>query len=217
MDFPSLSDDNSKTDTLTSDGVITMTEDVTTAQDPQDDTVALDDIVEEGELTDEEIVSRTILYAFDQGIEMLEQSGGFDPFTVVVSDDELYIEEQPGETEEESYASARRTVFQMERLCDAYAFCYDGYVNLEDGESDAIIVEWARKGDGAAQTLVKLYHRHGDHLHFDEELYQVGEAESLFSPSSSTADDGTSGDVGSDRAPAPSQDDAPQPPTDSEE
>jgi hypothetical protein len=208
MHFSFIADDKSLTDSLTSDGVITMAVDDISTQDFSDDVDVSSDVVETGELTDEEIVSRTILYAFDQGTEMLEQSGGFDPFTIVVSEEELFIEEQPGETEEESYASARRTIYQMERLCDAYAFCYDGFVDLEDGESDAIIVEWARKTDEFAQVIVKLYHRHGDHLHFGEELYQVGDADSLFKP--------VGDEVPANPEPPSPQDDAPQPLTDTE-
>lgn len=154
----------------------------------QNDTIGaevLEERVETGELNAEEIVSRAILYAFDQGREMLEQGGSFEPFTIIVSGEELFIEEHPGETEEESYESARHTVFQMEKLCDAYAFCYDGYVDLDDGASDAIIVEVARKGDEIAEAIVRLYHRHDEQLHFDEELYQVGEADSLFAAADS--------------------------------
>jgi hypothetical protein len=202
MSFSFIADDKSLTDSLTSDGVITMTTDDVTMRDAEIDPVSQEDIVETGELTDEEIVDRTILYAFDQAAEYLEQGGEFEPFTIVVSGDELFIEEQPGETEEESFASARRTVYQMERLGDAYVFCFDGFVDLEDGHSDAIIVEWARKGDKLAQTIVKLYHLHDNHYHFEETLYQIGEAESFFNVTGTVS--------------AVNSADAPQPPSDPE-
>ncbi|MDR3036800.1 MAG: hypothetical protein LBU31_00080, partial [Coriobacteriales bacterium] len=99
-----------------------------------------EDVIAQGVLSSEQILERTVLYALDQGVEMLEQNGGFEPFTVLISGEELYIEDQPGETEEESYESARRTLYQMERMCNAYVFCYDGYVDLEDGTSDAVVV-----------------------------------------------------------------------------
>jgi hypothetical protein len=140
----------------------------------------LQDIVAEGELGSEQILERTILYALEQAVEMLGQSGTLEPFTILIEGEELYLEDHPGENEEQSYASARRTVYQMERLCNAYVFCYDGYVDLEDGRSDALIVEYANKGDEAAQVIIRMYHAHGDHYHFDEELYQVGEATTLF-------------------------------------
>jgi hypothetical protein len=139
------------------------------------------DVVAQRELSSEQILERVILYALEQGTEKLEQSGDFDPFTILIEGEELFVEEHPGESEEQSYASARRTVYQMERLCNAYAFCYDGYVTLDDGTSDALVVEYANKGDEKAQIIVKLYHLHDDHRHFDEALYQVGETETLFS------------------------------------
>ncbi|MDR0350284.1 MAG: hypothetical protein LBH64_01885, partial [Coriobacteriales bacterium] len=58
----------------------------------------------QGELTDEEILERTVLYAFDQGAEILEQTGELEPFTILIDGEELYIEEHPGQTEKESYA-----------------------------------------------------------------------------------------------------------------
>jgi hypothetical protein len=168
------------------DGVILMTTDKRDADElaqdeaVQDEAAVRDDVIAKGELDTEEILERTVLYALEQGTEKLEQSGGFEPFTILIEGEELYIEEQPGETEEQSYAAARRAVYQMERLCNAYVFCYDGFVDLEDGTSDALVAEFARKGDEKAQIVVRLYHRHGDQLHFDEALYQVGEAETLF-------------------------------------
>jgi len=144
------------------------------------DTIPMEDIVAEGELDSAEILERTILYAFEQASEMLEQGGGFDPFTILIKGEELFIEDQPGDTEEESYDSARRTIFQMGELCDAYIFCYDGFVELDDGPSDAVIVEHANRGDEQAQIIVCLYHLHDDHYHFDENLYHVGEADILF-------------------------------------
>jgi hypothetical protein len=139
------------------------------------------DAAEEGEFNEEGVLERTVLYAFDQGAEILEQRGELEPFTILIEGEELYIEEHPAESEEESYASARRTVYQMERLCDAYVLCYDGYVNLEEGTSDALVIEYAHREDAQAQTIIRLYHRHGEDYHFGDELYQVGEAESLFS------------------------------------
>lgn len=155
------------------------TNDQTTTGDAPDP-IRPDDIVAEGELNSEQVLERAVLYALEQGTEKLMQSGGFDPFLTIIKGEDLFIEDHPGETEEESYDSARRTILQMEHLCDAYAFCYDGFVELDDGPSDALIVEHASKGDESAQIIVCLYHVHGDHYHFDENLYQVGETETLF-------------------------------------
>jgi hypothetical protein len=68
----------------------------------------------------------------------------------------------------------------MEKLCNAYVFCYDGFVDLESGTSDALIAEFANKGDEMAQVIVRLYSGQGDELEIEETLYHIGETDSLF-------------------------------------
>ena len=152
-------------------------------------------IVGEGELDSSKVLDRSILYAFEQGSEKLCQSQGFNPFLVLIKGEELFIEEQPAESEADSYASARRTIFQMDKICASYIFCYDGYVTLEDGDSDALVVEYASREDEAAQVIVRLYHEHDGHYHFDDGLYAVGDAPSLFVDGDGEAavEDGTEG------------------------
>ncbi len=139
-----------------------------------------DEIVEEGELSSEEILEGTILFALEQAGEQLEQSGEVEPFTILINGEELNVEGLMGETEEEFYAEARRSVFQMEKISNAYVFCYDGFVDLDSGESDALIVEFANKGDENAQVIVRLYKNEDDNLEIEETLYHVGETETLF-------------------------------------
>jgi hypothetical protein len=194
----------------------------TNGQNTNSTSATAQDAVAEGELSSEQILERTVLYALEQAAEKLGQNGGFDPFTILIEGEELYLEEHPGESEEASRRSARLTVYQMERLCDAYVFCYDGYVELaddvdadgtsgaddvdadadadaEDGADadalddghantrDALVAEYASKGDALAPVIALMYHRHGDHYHFDDTLYQVDEVAPLFGQGSSNA------------------------------
>ena len=138
------------------------------------------DVVEESEINAERILERTILFALDEAGEQLKQSGGVEPFTVLIKGEELFVEEQPGISEEISYAAARRAVFQMENLCNAYVFCYDGYVDLDSGQSDALIAEFANKEDEQAQVIVRLYNNTDDGPEIEDTLYHVGDAETLF-------------------------------------
>lgn len=148
----------------------------------------LQDVVGESELNSEQILERAILFALDEAAEQLEQSNGVEPFTVLIKGEELFVEEHANKTEEESYASARRAVFQMEKLCNAYVFCYDGFVDLDSGTSDALIAEFANKGDENGQVIVRLYSKEGEKLTVDETLYHVGDADSLFNESSVAVD-----------------------------
>jgi hypothetical protein len=144
------------------------------------DDVRFAGIVGEGELDSSKVLDRSILYAFEQGSEKLRQADGFSPFLILLKGEELFIEEQPSLSEAECYAAARRTIFQMDKICTSYIFCYDGFVTLEDGDNDALVVEYASRDDLEAQVIVRLYHQHDGHYHFDDGLYAVGEAESLF-------------------------------------
>jgi len=139
-----------------------------------------DDILSEGELNSEEILARTILYALDEGAEKLRQCGCFDPFTILIKGEELFIEDHPGDDEEGSYASANRTILLMEKLGDAYVFCYDAVVDLDSGQCNALIVEYAKKDDELAQINIRLYRIENGEYVFDESLYQAGETESFF-------------------------------------
>ena len=133
-----------------------------------------------GELSEEDPVERAVFIALDEAATKLDEQGEFEPFIIIVQGDEIHIEEQEGDDEDEIIAAARRTVFQMANVADAYILAYDGYVDLEDGVGDAIIVEYARAGEEEAQVLGWLYNVHGDHIHFEEPLYSLGTSVSLF-------------------------------------
>ena len=62
------------------------------------------------------------------------------PFTALVVKDNLFIESHPGETAEECFNFAEHTV-KGARGADAYALCYDGYIDTDDGQKDALIGE----------------------------------------------------------------------------
>ncbi|MDR3053041.1 MAG: hypothetical protein LBU48_04195 [Coriobacteriales bacterium] len=135
----------------------------------------------EGEMSSEDALEKVVLYAFDEAREKLAQGGIFEPFTVIISGENLYIESHPGEDAVECFNSARKTVFQMENQADAYVFCYDGYVDLEDGTHDALVAETASKGDDAGEAYAQLYTEDDDGITFeDETLYSLGEAPTLF-------------------------------------
>ncbi|MCL2632793.1 MAG: hypothetical protein FWD45_06915 [Coriobacteriia bacterium] len=134
-----------------------------------------------GELNEDDPVERAVFIALDEAANKLDEQGDFEPFLIIVQGDEIHIEEQEGDDEEEVIAAARQTVLQMQHVADAYILTYDGFVDLDDGRSDAIIVEFARAGDEEAQVLAWLYYTHDDHLHFQDPLYSLGAYPSLYS------------------------------------
>ncbi|MDR2108849.1 MAG: hypothetical protein LBP28_05265 [Coriobacteriales bacterium] len=108
-------------------------------------------------LEEENALDKIVFFAFDEAREKLEQSGSFEPFTVLLAGEELYVETHGGEQPAESLESARRTISEMFNLVSAYAFCYDGYLNSDEERRDAIIVERASKGDATAEVFALLY------------------------------------------------------------
>jgi|GEM_PF-610741 len=146
-----------------------------------DETVIVD--IEGAELapqTLDEMMEKVIFFALDQAVQTQEQGGVVVPFTVLVKGDDLCVENHPGDTVEECFQSAENTVFASALLVDAYVFCYDGFVDLSDGEHDAIILEAAHKDDDAAQAYAFTYEEQEDKLVYGEALLGVGETESFF-------------------------------------
>jgi hypothetical protein len=140
----------------------------------------LNDLTAGEELSPEELLEKVAFYAFDQAQLRLEQSGYVEPFTILIEGDNLLVENHPGEDAAECFESARRTVYVMQSKISAYVFCYDGYVELDEGTRDAIIVERASKGDEMGEALAMMYSEDDDSLVFEDEIYCLGEGPSFF-------------------------------------
>ena len=115
--------------------------------------------------------------AFDEAEQKLTQGGTLDPFTVLVTDEGYELDDHPGETPEECFASAGKLV--KESGASAYAFCYDGYVELDDGtERNALICEAADAGD--AQVFAAFYDVDEEgNVSVEDGLYDLGPKDSL--------------------------------------
>ena len=101
------------------------------------------------EIPDE--LERVLVFALDEAKEKIEGGEDVIPFTTLVVKENLFIESHPGDSSEECYNLAQHTV-EGARGADAYAFCYDGYVETDDGTKDVIIAEGGVPGaeDGYA-------------------------------------------------------------------
>jgi len=152
----------------------------------KEDSAAADLEAPQGLLDEEKPLDKVVLYAFDEARQKLEQGSDVEPFTIIVSGENLYIESHPGEDIVECFNSARKTLFEMELLADAYVFCYDGYVQFDEGARDALIAERAEKTDEVGEAFALLYtiDEDGDgSIEFDELFYHLGEAPSLYGAS----------------------------------
>lgn len=135
----------------------------------EEDTVEISDSLE-----------KIALYAFDEAKQKLEEAGEFTPFTIMLEGENLYIETHPGDTPEECNLSASKTIVSAQQAIESYVFCYDGFVDLDDGEHDAIIAEAAEREDETAHALCVLYDQTDAGYEFDGGANYLGETDSLF-------------------------------------
>ena len=123
-----------------------------------------------------ELVERVLVFAIDEGKEKLEAGEELVPFTTLVVKENLFIESHPGDTPEDCFAAARHTV-EGARGAGAYAFCYDGYVEIDDGTHDAIIAEGGLPGVDEGFAIGYLYSAGDDGKPvFESDPVYIGEA-----------------------------------------
>ena len=85
-----------------------------------------------------DILEKVLLFALNEAKDKAEKGEDVIPFTALVVKEDLFLESHPGESAEECFAFARHTV-QGARGADAYALCYDGYIETDDGVKDALM------------------------------------------------------------------------------
>ncbi|MCD8317067.1 MAG: hypothetical protein LUB61_06675 [Eggerthellaceae bacterium] len=103
-----------------------------------------------------EILQRTLVFALTEARDKLIAGEEVVPFTCLVVKDNLFLEEHPGETPDECFEWARHTV-EGARGADAYAFCYDGYLDTNMGIKDALIAEGGIPGEDEGYAVAFLY------------------------------------------------------------
>lgn len=101
-------------------------------------------------------LQRTLIDTLDQGKQKLADGDELVPFTVINVKGNYFTELHPGNSTEECYAMAKHTV-EGARGASAYALCYDGYLETDDGMKDAVIVEGGMPGESKGFALGYLY------------------------------------------------------------
>ncbi|MCL1798665.1 MAG: hypothetical protein FWG23_02840 [Eggerthellaceae bacterium] len=122
-----------------------------------------------------EILERVLLFALEEAKEKMTQGGDIVPFTALVVKENLFLETHPGDTADECFADARRTV-EGARGANAYAFCYDGYVETDAGTADVVIAEGGIPGESEGMAIGYLYTMKGDLPVFEDAPAYIGEA-----------------------------------------
>ncbi len=123
-----------------------------------------------------EILEKVLLFSLEEAKSKLSQGDEITPFTSLVVKENLFIENHPGESPEECFGYARRTV-ENARGASAYSLCYDGYIEVDEGEQDALIAEGGIPGAEEGYAVGYLYKIDDEGvITFEEEPAFIGEA-----------------------------------------
>ena len=128
-----------------------------------------------------EILEKVLLFSLDEAKEKMTQGSDVVPFTALVVKENLFIENHPADSAEECFNLARHTV-EHARGAAAYALCYDGYIEIDDGVKDALIAEGGVPGEDTGYAVSYLYEMDEEgNVTFEEEPAYVGEAPNFMS------------------------------------
>jgi hypothetical protein len=103
-----------------------------------------------------DVLSSILQYVVLEGQKKLDEEGDFVPFTAIAVGESLFLESVDGGSPDEMYAAAKHTVEHV-RGADAYAFCYDGYLDTDLGHRDAIVAEGGVPGAVQGEAVGLLY------------------------------------------------------------
>lgn len=119
----------------------------------------------------DDVLKTVIRAVLDEAAGKMEAGEEVVPFTGLAVKENLFIETHPGDDVEECFLAARREV-EGARGATAYAFCYDGYIETEDGVRDALIAEGGLPGEEQAYAFGYLYDDKG----INREITYIGPA-----------------------------------------
>ena len=119
-------------------------------------------MAEQESLEMDETLEKILFYSLDEARAKLEADGECAPFTVVVNGDQMFVENYPDEDAETCRANAQANVKAASTFASHYAFCYDGFLETNQGALDAIIVEAAERDMEQAYVIGLLYEGAGE-------------------------------------------------------
>lgn len=118
-------------------------------------------------------------YAFEEAQQrLISMNQSFDPFTVTVVDEGLEVNDHPAATPTAVRESVK--ILLAQDMPEGYALCYDGYVETDEGQTDAVIVEVADRGASDAFTLALLYEIIDGHYAFETDYGYAGPVAPLY-------------------------------------
>lgn len=104
----------------------------------------------------DETLEAVLMAGLQEAKKKLEAGEDVVPFTALAAKDKLFIETHPAEDVEDCFKAAEHTVAHATGA-DAYAFCYDGYVETDEGTKDVLIAEGGVPGEPDGHAIGFLY------------------------------------------------------------
>lgn len=136
-----------------------------------------------------EDVQKVLFYSIDEAAKKVETGEELVPFTMVLAGEDLFSDSHPVDDIDECFASAKQAINKLAHIADAYVFCYDGYIETEEGEHDMLIAEVGLKGSEQGEAYGLVYEIGSQDAEdddpvvaFDEGLLLLGETGNLFDP-----------------------------------
>lgn len=123
-----------------------------------------------------EILEKVLLFSLDRAKGKMEEGEDLIPFTSLAVKETLFMESHPADDEQGCFNLARHTV-EHARGAQAYSFCYDGYVETDEGTHDALIAEGGVPGADKGFAVGQLYTTDGEGaITFESEPVYIGPA-----------------------------------------
>lgn len=122
----------------------------------------------------DETLEILLLQAIEEAQQRMEAGEDVVPFTSLLVGETVFEETHRGTTTE-CFESAQKTIEGAEGA-RAYAFCYDGYIETDAGEKDAIIAEGGVPGQKEGVAVGLIYEPNDGEIVFEEEVCYIAEA-----------------------------------------
>lgn len=149
----------------------------------------------------DETLESVLLAALNDAKDKLVAGEEIVPFTALAVGDTLFIETHPGDDVDFCFREAERTVAHAAGA-SAYAFCYDGYVETDEGERDVLIAEGGVPGEPEGYAVGHLYTmpEEGEEggIAIDDNLVYIGSAPNFMALAGAPADNEDGGEGGDD-------------------
>lgn len=101
-------------------------------------------------------LNHVLVYALNYGRDLVNDGKMIIPFTVLLIGDKPFLRHHEGASTTQCYQMAQHEV-EGARGAQAYALCYDGYLETSDGPMDCIIAEGGVPGADTGYAIGYLY------------------------------------------------------------